>query len=756
MNAATFLTPVAKWFKSDHADEDAIGRERSFAILEWASAITLLVMLAVTTNIIGSRTVANGVLPAVWASTLLIANLIPAMLVLVLLARRIAKYRARQSIAGSEGLYHTRLVGLFAVVAAVPTLLVVLFASLMFQYGVEFWYSDRARLVLENANELALGYRDQSAENVRAETDAMAKDMRISLLEADQDSPELAEAYSFQVLVRRFQESAIFERGSDGVLRTIVGVDLAEGELAERITDEMFSDLAKGQDVSLIYGSDSIRALAPVDLQSNIFLFVSRASSQSSLSQWERAEEILRDYDALAGRTQSLQLRFNGALYVASLLLLAIALWVALKFADRLVAPLAELVAASREISQGNFSARVKTEDSRDELAIMSRAFNSMTERLDGQHKALVTANHQLDDRRAFMQTVVESVTAGIISVDDEERIQLMNSAAEALLLEGKQEYHAQPLSSIAPFLTDLLASEQTSGVVQYRLHNDLLTLAVRIGEGGMGKVITFEDITQQLLDQRQAAWSDVARRIAHEIKNPLTPIQLAAERLKRRFSSQITEGEDVFAKLTETIVRQVGDLRRMVDEFSSFARMPKPVFRDENIIDLVRQAVFMQKVAHSEIIFDAPESDAALEMACDRRQISQAITNILKNAVEAIQSRAEAREGNRDQQDDTHTGEIRVAVGRENGKTIITIADNGIGLPEDHDHIFEPYVTTRAKGTGLGLAIVKKIVEEHFGEIEFSASDIGGAMVTLSFDGDKTAAAEMLANENMPDDRNS
>jgi two-component system nitrogen regulation sensor histidine kinase NtrY len=748
MNAATLLNPIAKWFRPNNGEGDAMVRERGFAVLEWVSIITLLIMLAVTANIISSRTVANGVLPAAWAATLLIANLVPAMLVLVLLARRIAKHRARQSIAGSEGLYHTRLVGLFAFVAAVPTLLVVLFASLMFQYGVEFWYSERARSVLENANELAQGYRDQSAENVRAETVAMAKDMRISLSEDAQDSTKFAEAYGFQVLIRRFQESAIFERGSDGVLRTIVGVDLAEGELAERITDQMFDDIAKGQDVSLVYGSDSIKALSPVDLQSNIFIFTSRASSQSSLSQWERAEAILVDYDILAGRTQSLQLRFNGALYIASLLLLAVALWVALKFADRLVAPLAELVAASREVSQGNFAARVKTENSRDELAIMSRAFNSMTERLDGQHKALVQANHQLDDRRAFMQTVVESVTAGIISIDDADHIQLMNSAAEALLLDNDRNYHARPLADIAPFLSDLLATGQGSGVVQYRLHNDLITLAVRIGEGGMGKVITFEDITQQLLDQRQAAWSDVARRIAHEIKNPLTPIQLAAERIKRRFGSQITEGEDVFNQLTETIVRQVGDLRRMVDEFSSFARMPKPVFREENIVDLVSQAVFMQKVAHSDIVFDAPNNDTVLELACDRRQISQAITNILKNAVEAIQSRDEAHSENGNADKDSNAGVICVDITQDDQKIIIDISDNGIGLPEDYDHIFEPYVTTRAKGTGLGLAIVKKIVEEHFGTIEFSASQTGGAKVTLSFDRTKMTADEMIDND--------
>lgn len=733
--ATNIFPAITNWL--DDADDGLNpDNERRYAYAEWAMGTLLLVTLGITFTILSTEDAADRVLPAIWASSLLLANLVPAMMILVLIARRIAKNRAEKAIAGSSGRYHTRLVGLFAIVAAVPTLLVVFFASLLFQYGVDFWYSDRARGVLENANELALGYNDQSARDVRNESIAMAEDLSGYLLQTQIDNPEFAEAYSYQVVVRKFNESAILERGEDGVLRTAVIVDPNNRDLASRVTDTMLAELKSGNDVALAFTDDRIESVTMLDTTGDVLLYASRASSQLALSQWERARAVLSDYDALSGRTRSLQLRFNVALYLVSLLLLAIALWVAVKFADRMVAPLSDLVGASREVSRGNFAARVKETGARDEVSMLGRAFNSMTEKLDDQRQALIRANHQLDERRAFMQTVVESVSAGIISVDDQGIIRLMNSSAQELLIDDNQTVLDQPLAEIAPFLADVAESDSGRAVVQFRRGNDLLTLAARSSPGGVGQVITFDDITQQLLDQRQAAWSDVARRIAHEIKNPLTPIQLAAERLKRRFGGLIGDDMDVFNQLTETIVRQVGDLRNMVDEFSSFARMPKPVFRDENLVDLLRQAVFMQRVAFPDISFETKFDVDDTSFSCDRRQISQAVINLLKNAVEAIEARHETQShsgGN----DAPAIGTILVEM-RVNGSAIeVVISDDGIGLPDDHEHLIEPYVTTRAKGTGLGLAIVKKIVEEHFGSIAFSASSLGGAQVTLHFDSD-------------------
>jgi two-component system nitrogen regulation sensor histidine kinase NtrY len=359
-----------------------------------------------------------------------------------------------------------------------------------------------------------------------------------------------------------------------------------------------------------------------------------------------------------------------------------------------------------------------------------------MTAQIERQTRALVGANQQLEERRAFIEVVLESVTAGIISLDPAGGVSLMNSSAQKLLLgadgDATTSPIGQPMVEIAPQIAALVEGGRQEGVVQHSRNGELLTLAVRLTSNSAGHVITFEDITRQLLDQRQAAWSDVARRIAHEIKNPLTPIQLATERLKRRYRKQILTDGDLFEELTATIIRQVGDLRKMVDEFSSFARLPKPLFRGEDAVDLARQAMFLQEIAHPEITFafDAPGD---IYIACDRHQFGQAMTNVLKNATEAIETQSKSW-------DPDYRGRIAVMMRQEGDLLSVTITDNGIGLPQDRDRIIEPYVTTRDKGTGLGLAIVKKIVEEHGGDLAFASAEGGGTQVTLHFARDPLA----------------
>jgi two-component system nitrogen regulation sensor histidine kinase NtrY len=351
-----------------------------------------------------------------------------------------------------------------------------------------------------------------------------------------------------------------------------------------------------------------------------------------------------------------------------------------------------------------------------------------MTGRLEEQTGALLAANRQLDSRRALIEAVLSGVTAGVISVDKDRKVRLINSSAEALLRTNNQQAVGESLAMLAPELDAQLDAEAREDIIQFATAGEPRTLAVKRVKVEGGYVLTFDDITDQLLDQRRAAWSDVARRIAHEIKNPLTPIQLAAERLQRRYGSEITSDRPTFERLTGTIVRQVGDLRRMVDEFSSFARMPKPVFRVEDFTEIARQALFLHEVAHPDIGFslDAPEPSPVL--ICDRRQLGQALTNIVKNAVEAIQQKRETL-GNLEQD--------RIAMAVREGETqlCVEITDTGIGLPKERGRLTEPYMTTRVKGTGLGLAIVKKIVEEHFGSIEFDDAPGGGTLVRLTFD---------------------
>jgi two-component system nitrogen regulation sensor histidine kinase NtrY len=445
------------------------------------------------------------------------------------------------------------------------------------------------------------------------------------------------------------------------------------------------------------------------------------------LNQWQRAQSVLKAYDILTRRARALQLRFNLALFGISLALVALAVWVALRFADRQVAPLVELVSAARNVGSGNFAMRVASGSGTDEVGLLARAFNRMTAQLEGQTRALVAVNAQLEVRRAFIEAVVESITAGIVSIDLDGVIRLCNSSAQKLLRDSEAPAMVGLLlAEVTPQLSQLVASGQPSGIVQYAKSGDLMTLAVKVTRDSNGHVITFEDITRQLLDQRRAAWSDVARRIAHEIKNPLTPIQLATERLKRRYRRQIETDPELFEELTATIIRQVGELRKMVDEFSSFARLPKPVFRPEDASDLVRQALFLQEVAHSRIDFGF-SGEGPMPIQADRHQFGQAMTNVLKNAVEAIEQRAKA-------EDIDYKGRIAVTLAGDAHSVTVTVVDNGIGLPAERDRILEPYMTTREKGTGLGLAIVNKIVEEHGGEMMFSGEPEGGTRVTMRF----------------------
>jgi two-component system nitrogen regulation sensor histidine kinase NtrY len=441
----------------------------------------------------------------------------------------------------------------------------------------------------------------------------------------------------------------------------------------------------------------------------------------------ERAQKVLSDYDIFAAQSRALQLRFNMALFVGSLLLVGIAVYIALTVADWMVRPVNELVTAARRITAGDLSARVTSPQARDEIGTLASAFNRMTQRLEAQTGALVAANSQLDERRAFIEAILSGVSAGVLSVDREGIILLLNSSAAAILVREGDDPVGRPLTTVSPELAALISSDEGAGIVQTRANGEVRTLAVKVSEDASRHILTFDDITQQLSDQRRAAWSDVARRIAHEIKNPLTPIQLAAERLQRRYADEVTSDKATFTRLTGTIVRQVGDLRRIVDEFSSFARMPKPVFRREGVADIARHALFLHEVAHPDVRFEFNCEPPDIELVCDRRQLGQALTNIVKNAVEAIEPKPEPAQGET-------RGHVRMMLRQAEGNLVIEVKDDGIGLPPERERVLEPYMTTRSKGTGLGLAIVKKIVEEHMGEIRLDDADGGGTCVTLRF----------------------
>ena len=661
---------------------------------------------------------------------LLVANLIPGVAILVLLGRRIAQRRAADSPIGGRGQLHVRLVALFSMLAAVPMVLVTIFASLLFQYGVEFWFSDRARGMLENASVLVRENYDEEVRRVMAEAATMSGDLSQALRAAPVDSRFFQETFGSQLYVRNLSEAVIARRSSDGTLQAIALVNPYDRPLDRVITGEMIAKLGNSNTVA-VPSADRIAALTRLAWGgADTYLYAARVFDPQLTAQIRRGATILADYRALQERSRSLQLQFNAALLIISLIIVGIAVFIALAVADRLVRPVAELVAAARAVEGGDLTARV-VEDGRryDEIGTLSHAFNRMTGQLQAQTEAL-------DSRRALLEAVMGGVSAGIISIDDDRVIRVINRSATILLDAEQESPLGRPLAEIAPELDQLLAAGARETIVEVTVRGEPKTLAVRVARTDEGAILTFDDITQQQLDQRRAAWSDVARRVAHEIKNPLTPIQLAAERLQRRYGKTVEEGDTTFARLTETIVRQVGDLRRMVDEFSSFARMPKPVFRQETLVDIARQAVFLHEVAHPAVKFAIYHDDPGPQLVCDRRQMGQALTNIVKNAVEAVEARTEAA--------GTADGMVAVSISEEMGRVAITVADNGIGLPAERERIVEPYMTTRARGTGLGLAIVKKIVEEHLGQIGFSDRPGGGTLVTIILDPAALAQLEM------------
>jgi len=734
MDARTAESPVISEQDSWLQRERASGR--FYDRLAWLIAAFLAVMMALSAWLLSRSAEPGTLLSPPIIALLLIANLLPAIALMVLYSRRVAVRRAERGGLGS-GRLHIRLVALFSAVAAVPTVLVAIFASLLFQSGLEFWSSNRARNMLENTVQVAHNAYAYEFRRVADQVTPMASDLATYLQKLPIYDPQFKTLLAYQTYQRSLNEAAILRPGSNGEVQTLAvavgnyGLDINEARIKKAIAK--LSRLPENASVDA-ETPNRISVLTRLSPDTNAYLYVGRIDPDIA-AQIQRSNDVLRDYRSLLNRSRVNQLRFNAALLLGALVIVGLSIFTALRLADRLVRPVGELVAAAGRVEAGDFSARVPVANTEDEVQTLATAFNRMTGRLEEQTNALRSANTQLDTRRAFIEAVLSSVTAGVVVVDSSLRIRLLNRSAETLLQKDKEELEGRQLASVSLELDEFMRGEQSEANVLLAADGSPRTLAVKRMRYGDGSVLTFDDITDQLTDQRRAAWSDIARRIAHEIKNPLTPIQLAAERLQRRFGGEISSDKDTFDRLTATIVRQVGDLRRMVDEFSNFARMPKPAFRDEDVYEIARQALFLHEVAHPSITFTLDPPQGAFRMVCDRRQLAQALTNVVKNGVEAIESRKSRGEhslaGDR----------VELKLHEEDKHLVIDVLDTGVGLPEDRERLTEPYMTTRVRGTGLGLAIVKKIVEEHMGEIAFLDRPGGGTHVRISFDTAKLAS---------------
>jgi two-component system, NtrC family, nitrogen regulation sensor histidine kinase NtrY len=661
----------------------------------------------------------------------LVYFLLLATLVLARLMRMVAARRARS--AGSH--LHLRLTGIFAGIALVPTVLVAVFAGLTVNIGLEGWFSDRVREVVGTSLAAAEAYQDEHRNDLTSDVQALAAFLNLrhqaSTFLTDGDLRELLT--QGQALVQRGLREAYVIDGT-GEIR-------ARGERSYLFDFEKPSDTdlkaAEAGGVQLIedWPGGELRALVRLDEYVDRYLYVSRAVDGQILSLLDDTRETVGLYQQLE-TTRGKVLAEFGAVYLGfALLLIMAAIWLGLWFAETLARPIGRLAQAAVRVGDGDLDSRVTEEQGEDEIATLGRAFNRMTRQLKGQRVALMESHQETEERRRLFDSVLGSVTSGVIGLDAAGEIDFLNRSAMRLLELDFTRDHHRPLTDAVPEFSRLferlrdsfndVAQEEVRISRGGRLESLLVRMAVRQDAAGQpeGYVVAFDDVTELVSAQRMAAWGDVARRIAHEIKNPLTPIQLSAERIRRKFTPMVGTEVEALEQYTGVIVRQVNDLRRIVDEFSRFARMPEPDRREHDLTRILKDAVILQQDALHGAKLVSVLPDEAVLVELDGTMLSQAVTNLIKNAGEAIESMTEkgAPAG--------WSPMVRVSMEVAPDLVVIQIADNGIGLPPDRARLFEPYVTTRSKGTGLGLPIVKKIIEEHGGTLTLSdAAPMGGA----------------------------
>lgn len=674
--------------------------------------------------------------------------LVLVLLVVVIVARVWRIWRAQR--AGKAGAaLHMRLASLFAAAAVVPALLVASFSTLFFDLRLEGWFSERAQQAVAESVAVAESLISEHRATIRADALAMAQDLNRVAASVQDNRNLLNRVVSAQAGARGLSEAIVFDRSGAILAQTSLSstgladqVPLAAIDEADRGDVVMLSDTSNTLSPSTLTGLPDDKSAALILLDGylgvyQVYLYVGRFVEPRVAAQVQRARQAAEDYERLAAQRFGFELTFFLMFVVVTVLLMLAAVWLALTFSTRISRRLGGVVVAAERVREGDLAARVVNTGEDDEIETLGRTFNRMARQIENQQAELQLANRTVDERRRFMETVLAGVTAGVIGLDTRGFIDVPNRSASRLLDLSQSDLVGRHLDEAVPEMADLLRdaidrpSRLAEGEISISRDGMSKTFFVRVGAERrnsevLGYVVTFDDITDLVSAQRMAVWADVARRIAHEIRNPLTPIQLSAERLKRKYLKQITTDPEIFVQCTDTIVRQVGDIGRMIEEFSAFARMPAPVFQPEDLTDLIRQSAFAAEVANPDIDYQLDLEPLESPLTCDRRQVAQVLTNVLKNASEAISGRETA----------TEAGRIRVTLKCHNDVAVIAVTDNGIGLPETaRDRLTEPYVTTRDKGTGLGLAIVRKIMEEHSGVLQIGdAPDGKGAEVRLCF----------------------
>ena len=664
---------------------------------------------------------------------ILLANLAFILLITFMIARKVWRLMSARKDRAAGAALHLRLTGIFAIVAFGPTVIIAVYATISVNAGIEAWFSERVGTVVRNSLTTAQAYANEHRRSIQGEVLNMANDMNRAGLSGINEG-QLVELLRGQQQLRRFPEAYLID-GARNILH--------RGEFSYTFTYELPTEeqmtAARLGNVPVVEDTinNELRALVQLSAFYDMYLYVSRQIDGDVLRLLDETEATVEFYEAMETQSGQILSRFALVYLAFSALVISIAVWFGLWVAERLSRPIGALASAAEKVGQGDLDIRVPEDGSRDEIALLSSVFNRMTSQVKGQRDALVDANRESEQRRNFIETVLSGVSAGVVGIGESGVVEMMNDAAREMLSieKGREADLPDEIRSVYE-----AADATVTGVGQAQVTLDvngsqrefLVRVAARSSrDHSQGYVMTIDDLTALVSAQREAAWGDVARRIAHEIKNPLTPIQLAAERLRRKYGALAGEDRANFDQYADVIIRQTGDIRRMVDEFSKFARMPQPEARSDDLAKVLQDAVLLQRSAGEGIEYVVEGADAPCMINFDAGMITQALTNVLKNAAEAIEGRIE--------QGDDSPGRIVARLGREDDKVSIEITDNGVGLPvQNRNELTEPYVTTRVKGTGLGLAIVKKIAEQHGGVLTLASAETNedgraGAVVTIT-----------------------
>jgi len=733
---------ISEWNDLHRRSRNAFSRLLVSRRLAFILAATAIVLGVSTFGLLTGTSTGTGTPDPGKLQSLLIADVVILLLLAAVIAQRVVGMwvQRRKGMAGSA--LHVRLVLMFSLLAVTPAILVTVFAALFLNFGFNSWFSERVRTAVDASQSVASAYFDEHIQSIRVDVLAIANDLNRDAELLSANPGLLARALTNHSAERNLTEASVLDGAGRVAARSSYSLlSLGVGRLPQSALER--ADL--GELVILTAAdADQVRGLVKLESYANAYLLVGRFVDAQVLNNMASVREAAQTYLRLEESSGKIQITFVAIFAMVSLLLLLAAVWIGMALANQMARPISRLILAAEQISAGDLSHRVEVDDTIGEVGTLSKAFNDMTAQISAQQDGLMQMNRKLDERRRFTETVLSGVSAGVVGLDSEGRINLPNRSASLLLGTDLQDAHGHHLAQVAPEMAEVLAEamDRPERVAQAEItitrdghaRSLIASIAAETIEGDIfGYVLTFDDITELQSAQRKAAWSGVARRIAHEIKNPLTPIQLAAERLKRKYLKQIKDDPETFVTCTETIIRQVEDLGRMVDEFSSFSRMPQAVLKPENLSEICRQVLFLENNRGTgiDLANEMPETDVNIN--CDSQQVSRALTNIVKNAAESVSERIE-KDG-----EGAASGTIRFVLTQHDTlkgpRTSIVVEDNGTGLPiTDLTRLTEPYVTTRAKGTGLGLAIVKKIMEDHGGDLLLENRTEGGARAILTF----------------------